>query len=227
MLLVPRARPGFAMRSVPTTSAPGVTRHPGAPPFCRVPAPDDCVTMANTAPPTSAADVPCPEDVMTRDAPSAPSSPTVRSHGSATTPGRARQSATPRTDGIQSRCSGTCHGRRAICEAFRSALQDLSWHGDLRIEDLLIDEDRVAQIFAVDRDARRRVHGHRRHEPPVRRIHGVRLCTMRDGLIHTERRLYDFTAPPHPGRRDSEQTRKLIAAAYPRALWDLARRIRA
>jgi steroid delta-isomerase-like uncharacterized protein len=87
---------------------------------------------------------------------------------------------------------GNLYGRRAICEAFRSLFKIFpDW--DLRIEDLLIDDDRVAQIFAVNATHVGEFMGiagtNRRFE-----IHGVRLCTMRDGLIHTERRLYDFTA---------------------------------
>ncbi|HEY7476080.1 MAG TPA: ester cyclase [Vicinamibacterales bacterium] len=87
---------------------------------------------------------------------------------------------------------GALKGRAAISEAFHSLFKIFpDW--DLRIEDLLIDDDRVAQIFAVGATHVGEFMGlagtNRRFE-----IHGVRLCTMADGLIRSERRLYDFTA---------------------------------
>jgi steroid delta-isomerase-like uncharacterized protein len=87
---------------------------------------------------------------------------------------------------------GALKGRAAIGEAFHSLFKIFpDW--DLRIEDLLIDDDRVAQIFAVGATHVGEFMGlagtNRRFE-----IHGVRLCTMADGLIRSERRLYDFTA---------------------------------
>jgi steroid delta-isomerase-like uncharacterized protein len=87
---------------------------------------------------------------------------------------------------------GALKGRAAIGEAFHALFKVFpDW--DLRIEDLLIDEDRVAQIFAVSATHVGEFMGlagtNRRFE-----IHGVRLCTMADGLIRAERRLYDFTA---------------------------------
>jgi steroid delta-isomerase-like uncharacterized protein len=87
---------------------------------------------------------------------------------------------------------GALHGREAIGEAYH-ALFKIFPDWDLRIEDLLIDDDRVAQIFAVNATHVGEFMGlpgtNRRFE-----IHGVRLCTMGDGLIRSERRLYDFTA---------------------------------
>lgn len=87
---------------------------------------------------------------------------------------------------------GNLSGREAICEAYR-ALFTVFPDWDLRIEDLLIDEDRVAQIFVVSATHVGEFMGiagtNRRFE-----LHGVRLCTMGDGLIRSERRLYDFTA---------------------------------
>ena len=87
---------------------------------------------------------------------------------------------------------GNLKGRPAVGEAYRSLFKIFpDW--DLRIEDLLIDDDRVAQIFAVNATHVGDFMGlpgtNRRFE-----IHGVRLCTMGDGFIHTERRLYDFTS---------------------------------
>ena len=88
---------------------------------------------------------------------------------------------------------GNLSGRTAICDAYRSLFTVFpDW--DLRIEDLLIDEDRVAQIFAVNATHVGEFMGiagtNRRFE-----IHGVRLCTMADvGLIRAEQRLYDFTS---------------------------------
>ncbi|HEX7779378.1 MAG TPA: ester cyclase [Vicinamibacterales bacterium] len=87
---------------------------------------------------------------------------------------------------------GSLKGRPAVGEAYRSLFKIFpDW--DLRIEDLLIDDDRVAQIFAVNATHVGEFMGlpgtNRRFE-----IHGVRLCTMGDGVIRTERRLYDFTS---------------------------------
>ncbi|HYN06661.1 MAG TPA: ester cyclase [Vicinamibacterales bacterium] len=87
---------------------------------------------------------------------------------------------------------GNLSGRPAIGEAYHSLFKIFpDW--DLRIEDLLIDNDRVAQIFAVSATHVGEFMGlpgtNRRFE-----IHGVRLCTMTDGLISSERRLYDFTS---------------------------------
>jgi C-1 hydroxylase len=88
---------------------------------------------------------------------------------------------------------GNLHGRQQIGDAYRSLFKVFpDW--DLRLEDLLIDEDRVAQIFAVNATHVGEFMGlpgtNRRFE-----IHGVRLCTMTDGgLIKHERRLYDFTS---------------------------------
>jgi steroid delta-isomerase-like uncharacterized protein len=88
---------------------------------------------------------------------------------------------------------GNLRGRQQIGEAFHSLFRVFpDW--DLRLEDLLIDEHRVAQIFAVTATHVGEFMGlpgtNRRFE-----IHGVRLCTMtEDGLIQHERRLYDFTS---------------------------------
>lgn len=87
---------------------------------------------------------------------------------------------------------GDLSGRQAIGDAYRSLFTVFpDW--DLRSEDLLIDEDRVAQIFSVSATHVGEFMGlagtNRRFE-----IHGVRLCTMGDGLIRAERRLYDFTS---------------------------------
>jgi steroid delta-isomerase-like uncharacterized protein len=87
---------------------------------------------------------------------------------------------------------GSLHGRTAIGDSYRSVFKIFpDW--DLRIEDLLIDEDRVAQVFAVTATHVGEFMGlpgtNRRFE-----IHGVMLCTIANGLIASERRLYDFTS---------------------------------
>ena len=87
---------------------------------------------------------------------------------------------------------GTLRGRTAIADSYR-ALFAIFPDWDLRTEDLLIDDDRVAQIFKVTATHVGEFMGipgtQRRFE-----IHGVRLCVMEDFLIRAERRLYDFTS---------------------------------
>jgi steroid delta-isomerase-like uncharacterized protein len=93
---------------------------------------------------------------------------------------------------VHSPMFGNLHGRKQISDAYHALFKTFpDW--DLKIEDLLIDEDRVAQLFAVHATHVGEFMGlpgtNRRFE-----IHGVRLCTMGDGLITEERRLYDFTS---------------------------------
>jgi predicted ester cyclase len=87
---------------------------------------------------------------------------------------------------------GALRGRVAIADSYR-ALFAVFPDWDLRTEDLLIDDDRAAQIFSVNATHVGEFMGlpgtNRRFE-----IHGVRLCVMGDGIIHAERRLYDFTS---------------------------------
>jgi predicted ester cyclase len=100
-------------------------------------------------------------------------------------------------------------GRDAILESYRQLFEtfpDWEFHGQA----LLIDGDRVAQPFSATATLEGEFMGlaatHRRCQ-----IEGVRLYEMKDGLIQSERRLYDFTGlllqvgvlksrPAQPGR---------------------------
>jgi steroid delta-isomerase-like uncharacterized protein len=86
---------------------------------------------------------------------------------------------------------GRLQGRAAIRDAYAALFRTFpDW--DLQIEDLLIDGSRVAQSFSVSAthvgDFMGYAGTNRRFE-----IHGVRLFEMGDGLIRSEKRLYDFT----------------------------------
>ncbi len=86
---------------------------------------------------------------------------------------------------------GRLQGRVAIRDSYAAVFKTFpDW--DLTIEDLLIDDQRVAQSFSVNAthvgDFMGFAGTNRRFE-----IHGVRLFEMRNGLITHEKRLYDFT----------------------------------
>ena len=86
---------------------------------------------------------------------------------------------------------GALHGREAIGEAYH-ALFKIFPDWDLRIEDLLIDDDRVAQIFAVNATHVGEFMG----LPGTNRridFRGARLLHLNGELIQRERRIYDFT----------------------------------
>ena len=82
-------------------------------------------------------------------------------------------------------------GRDAILESYRQLFEtfpDWEFNG----LQLLIDGERVAQPFSASAT----LEGEFMGLPPTHRrcqIEGVRLYEMKDGLIQSERRLYDFT----------------------------------
>ena len=93
---------------------------------------------------------------------------------------------------VQSPMHGTRRGRHAIADSYAalfSAFPDWQFTSD----DLLVDGDRVAQVFSAEAthvgDFMGLAGTNRRF-----RIQGVRIYDMADGLIQTERRLYDFTS---------------------------------
>ena len=95
-------------------------------------------------------------------------------------------------DGIvQSPMHGQRHGREAIRASY-AALFEAFPDWKFTSDDLIIDGDRVIQVFTADATHVGEFMGmmgsNRRF-----RIQGVRQCEMRDGAIQTERRLYDFT----------------------------------
>ena len=92
---------------------------------------------------------------------------------------------------VKSPMHGTLAGREAIEDAYATlftAFPDWRFAGD----DVLVDGDRVAQVFSADATHVGEFMGltgtNRRF-----RIQGVRLYEMAGGLIQSERRLYDFT----------------------------------
>lgn len=85
----------------------------------------------------------------------------------------------------------TVTGARAIAQSY-TTLFEIFPDWELKAEDLLIDGDRIAQPFTVTATHRGEFMG----MPGTGKeftIQGVRLFTMRDGLIAHERRYYDFT----------------------------------
>jgi len=93
---------------------------------------------------------------------------------------------------VHSPMHGQPRGRDAIRASYAllfEAFPDLKFSG----EDLIIEGDRVIQVFSADATHVGEFMGlmgtNRRF-----RVQGVRLCDMKDGAIQTERRLYDFTA---------------------------------
>jgi steroid delta-isomerase-like uncharacterized protein len=93
---------------------------------------------------------------------------------------------------IQSPMHGKRQGREAIADSYAAlfgAFPDWRFTSD----DMLIDEDRVAQVFSAEATHVGEFMGmagtNRRF-----RIHGVRMYNLSGGLIKVERRLYDFTA---------------------------------
>lgn len=93
---------------------------------------------------------------------------------------------------VQSPMHGTRRGRSAIADSYTAlfgAFPDWRFTSD----DLIIDGDHVAQAFNAEAthvgDFMGLAGTNRRF-----RIQGVRIYDMADGLIQSERRLYDFTA---------------------------------
>jgi uncharacterized protein (TIGR02246 family) len=82
-------------------------------------------------------------------------------------------------------------GRDSILESYRQLFETFPYW-DLHSEPILIDGIRVAQPFKATATLEGEFMGlpatHRRCQ-----IEGVRLYEMKDGLIHLERRMYDFT----------------------------------
>ncbi len=93
---------------------------------------------------------------------------------------------------VQSPMHGTRRGRHAIADSY-SALFGAFPDWQFTSDDLIIDHDRVAQAFSAEAthvgDFMGLAGTNRRF-----RIQGVRIYDMADGLIQTERRLYDFTS---------------------------------
>lgn len=85
----------------------------------------------------------------------------------------------------------TVTGRDEISASYR-ALFDIFPDWDFRSEQLLVDGDRVAEVFSASATHRGEFMG---FAGTGRRftIDGVRLFVMRDGRIGHERRYYDFT----------------------------------
>jgi predicted ester cyclase len=93
---------------------------------------------------------------------------------------------------VSSPMHGTRRGREAIAGSYAAlfgAFPDWQFTSD----DLIIDGDRVAQAFSAEAthvgDFMGLAGTNRRF-----RIQGVRIYDMAGGLIHAERRLYDFTS---------------------------------
>jgi predicted ester cyclase len=92
---------------------------------------------------------------------------------------------------VRSPMHGVLDGRKAIADSYR-ALFDIFPDWQFRSEDVLIDGDRVAQVFSAEATHVGEflgLMGTNRHF----RIQGVRLYELDGGLIQKERRLYDFT----------------------------------
>ena len=92
---------------------------------------------------------------------------------------------------VQSPMHGTPRGRAAIADSY-SALFGVFPDWQFTEDDLIVDGDRVAQVFTAEATHTGEFMGlagtNRRF-----RIQGVRLYDMSHGLIRSERRLYDFT----------------------------------
>ena len=92
---------------------------------------------------------------------------------------------------VSSPMFGQIKGREAVADSYVrlfSAFPDWS----LTTEDLIVDGDRVAQVFSATATHKGDFMG----LPGTGRkaqIHGVRILRFSDGLIQEERRLYDFT----------------------------------
>ena len=85
----------------------------------------------------------------------------------------------------------TVSGARDIAASY-TRLFEIFPDWDLKSEDLLIDGERVAQPFTVTATHRGEFMGLTGTGKEFT-LQGVRLFTMRDGLIAHERRYYDFT----------------------------------
>jgi steroid delta-isomerase-like uncharacterized protein len=92
---------------------------------------------------------------------------------------------------IDSPMFGHRQGRQAIRETYR-ALFEIFPDWDYQVEDLLIDRHRVAHPFIVTATHVGTFMGHAGSDRRFR-IQGARFYRMNNGLIQTERRIYDFT----------------------------------
>jgi steroid delta-isomerase-like uncharacterized protein len=92
---------------------------------------------------------------------------------------------------IDSPMFGHRQGRQAIRESYR-ALFEIFPDWDYQGEDLLIDDQRVSQPFIVTATHVGTFMGHAGSDRRFR-IQGARFFRMNQGLIQTERRIYDFT----------------------------------
>ena len=92
---------------------------------------------------------------------------------------------------VKSPMHGTPHGRDAIRASY-AALFEAFPDWKFTSDDLIIEGNNVFQIFSADATHVGEFMGimgtNRRFS-----IQGVRLCEMGDGVIQSERRLYDFT----------------------------------
>ena len=92
---------------------------------------------------------------------------------------------------VSSPMFGQIKGRAAVAESYArlfGAFPDWS----LTTEDLIVDGDKVVQVFSATATHKGEFMG----LPGTGRkaqIHGVRILRFGDGLIQEERRLYDFT----------------------------------
>ena len=92
---------------------------------------------------------------------------------------------------VHSPMHGTPRGRTAIEESYFSlfsAFPDWQFTGD----DVIVDGPRVAQVFSAEATHVGEFMGIGGSNKRFR-IQGVRLYELQNGLIHVERRLYDFT----------------------------------
>lgn len=93
---------------------------------------------------------------------------------------------------VESPMFGRLQGREAIGESYANLFATFpDWF--LTIDDLVIDGQRVVQIFSVTATHVGEFMG----LPGTNRrftIEGVRVFTMGDGVIQHEKRMYDFTA---------------------------------
>jgi steroid delta-isomerase-like uncharacterized protein len=93
---------------------------------------------------------------------------------------------------VHSPLFGVVTGRSEIAKTYENLFRIFAdW--TFAAEDLIVDGSRAAQIFRVKATHTSELFGvaatNRRFE-----IHGALIFDFRDGLIHRERRLYDFTS---------------------------------
>ena len=100
--------------------------------------------------------------------------------------------ATHALDGrVSSPIFGKVDGRAAIEQSYRDLFKHFAdW--TLQGEPLIVDGQRVAQVFAVHATHTSEFYGLARDGPPVH-LQGVLMFEMAAGKIAVERRIYDFT----------------------------------